>query len=172
MGGKNSKQRPEPVEGLDEDSSLSVVPVFRTSIRVRKVSISTNTFFITVKIFTTLYSIQKRNFIMQIPKRELFQSCNNLKSNKRGSSCRLFGQKNRSVSERSKIIKLRTTLWGTTDLSLNVEIITSILFQDSYTVPRITTLKLKKSHVWSVDSNILDYRGFYVFRKAGSCSNI
>ena len=83
----------------------------------------------------------------------------------------MFGQKNRSVSERSKIIKLRTTLWGTTDLSLNVEIITSILFQDSYTVPRITTLKLKKSHFWSVDSNILDYRGFYVFRKAGS-SNI
>lgn len=81
----------------------------------------------------------------------------------------MFGQKNRSVSERSKIIKLRTTLWGTTD-SNNMKIITSILFQDSYTVPRITTLKLKKSHVWSVDSNILDYRGFYVFRKAGSCN--
>jgi len=75
MGGKESKQRPEPVEGLDEDSCLSVVPVFRTSIR------------------------------------------------------------------------------------------------DSYTVPRITTLKLKKSHVWSVDSNILDYRGFYVFRKTGSFLN-
>ena len=42
------------------------------------------------------------------------------------------------------------------------------MLQESYTVPRITTLKLQKSHVWSVDSNILDYRGFYVFRKAGS----
>ena len=34
-------------------------------------------------------------------------------------------------------------------------------------MPRITTLKLHKSHIWSVDSNILDYRGFYVFRKSG-----
>jgi len=40
--------------------------------------------------------------------------------------------------------------------------------RDSYTVPRVTTLKLTKSHLWSVDSNIVDYRGFYVFRKAGS----
>ena len=42
--------------------------------------------------------------------------------------------------------------------------------QGSYTVPRITTLKLQKSHIWSVDSNILDYRGFYVFRKSGNSS--
>lgn len=72
MGGQTTKQRPEPVAGLQEDSCLSVIPVFRTSIR------------------------------------------------------------------------------------------------GSYTVPRITTLKLQKSHIWSVDSNILDYRGFYVFRKSGS----
>ena len=68
MGGKNSKQRPEPVEGLDEDSSLSVVPVFRTSIRVRKVSISTNTFFRTVKIFTTLYGIQDAISLCKFPR--------------------------------------------------------------------------------------------------------
>jgi len=72
MGGRASKQLPEPVEGLEEETRVSVIPVFRTSIR------------------------------------------------------------------------------------------------DSYTVPRITTLKLHKSHIWSVDSNILDYRGFYVFRKSGS----
>ena len=69
MGGKNSKQRPEPVEGLDEDTSLSVVPVFRTSIRVRKVSTSTkNTFFRTVKIFTTLYSIQDAISLCKFPR--------------------------------------------------------------------------------------------------------
>ena len=39
--------------------------------------------------------------------------------------------------------------------------------QDSYIVPRLTTLRLRKSSLWSVDSNILDYRGFYVFRKTG-----
>ena len=32
---------------------------------------------------------------------------------------------------------------------------------------RVTTLRLKKSSLWSVDSDILDYRGFYVFRKTG-----
>ena len=68
MGGKNSKQRPEPVEGLDEDTSLSVVPVFRTSIRVRKVSISTNTSFRTVKISTTLYSIQDAISLCKFPR--------------------------------------------------------------------------------------------------------
>ena len=68
MGGKNSKQRPEPVEGLDEDSSLSVVPVFRTSIRVRKNSISTNTSFRTVKISTTLYSIQDATSLCKFPR--------------------------------------------------------------------------------------------------------
>jgi len=72
MGTKGAKQRPEPVEGLEEDSCLSVIPIYRTSIR------------------------------------------------------------------------------------------------DSYCVPRVTTLRLKKSSLWSVDSNILDYRGFYVFRKTGS----
>ena len=59
MGGKESKQRPEPVEGLDEDSCLSVVPVFRTSIRVR-IFLSTNTFFGTVKIFTTPCSTEEQ----------------------------------------------------------------------------------------------------------------
>ena len=34
MGGQTTKQRPEPVAGLQEDSCLSVIPVFRTSIRV------------------------------------------------------------------------------------------------------------------------------------------
>ena len=40
MGGKASKHRPEPVEGLDEESSLSVIPVFRTSIRVCEVDLN------------------------------------------------------------------------------------------------------------------------------------
>ena len=30
------------------------------------------------------------------------------------------------------------------------------------------SFRLKKSSLWSVDSNILDYRGFYVFRKTGA----
>ena len=34
MGGRASKQQPEPVEGLEEETRVSVVPVFRTSIRV------------------------------------------------------------------------------------------------------------------------------------------
>jgi len=72
MGTKGNIIRSEPVEGLEEDSCLSVIPVYRTSIR------------------------------------------------------------------------------------------------DSYCISRVTTLRLKKTSLWSVDSNILDYRGFYVFRKTGS----
>ena len=34
MGTKGAKHRPEPVEGLEEDSCLSVIPIYRTSIRV------------------------------------------------------------------------------------------------------------------------------------------
>ena len=44
----------------------------------------------------------------------------------------------------------------------------ALLMQDSYCVPRVTTLRLKKTSLGSVDSNILDYRGFYVFRKTGT----
>jgi len=72
MGANRSKQRPPPVQGFNEDNRLSIIPVFRTSLR------------------------------------------------------------------------------------------------ESYTLPRATTLRLNKSRLWSVDSNVLDYRGFYVFRKTGS----
>ena len=34
MGGNTSKQIPEPVQGLEENAALSVIPIFRTSIRV------------------------------------------------------------------------------------------------------------------------------------------
>ena len=37
----------------------------------------------------------------------------------------------------------------------------------TYTVNRHTLLKLKTTSIWSVDSNILDARGFFVFRKTG-----
>ena len=97
---------------------------------------------------------------MQIPKRENFSKVVTIQKFK---TKQLLGPSNGFVS---KIIRLCLTLWET-DLSYEMRI-TSHILQDSYTVPRITTLKLKKSHVWSVDSNILDYRGFYVFRKAGS----
>ncbi|XP_023323452.1 uncharacterized protein LOC111697614 isoform X2 [Eurytemora carolleeae] len=72
MGGKKSKERIEPVLGLAEENKLSVIPIFRTSLR------------------------------------------------------------------------------------------------DSYTLNRFTTLKLKKSRMYSVESNILDSRGFYFLRKSGS----
>jgi hypothetical protein len=39
--------------------------------------------------------------------------------------------------------------------------------QGSYTVNRYTIMKLKRSSMYSVESNILDSRGFYVFRKSG-----
>ena len=32
--------------------------------------------------------------------------------------------------------------------------------------------RLRKSRLWSVDSNILDYRGFYVFRKTGKLDSV
>ena len=34
MGGRASKQRADPVEGLERSAGLSLIPVFRTSIRV------------------------------------------------------------------------------------------------------------------------------------------
>ena len=34
MGGRATKQRAEPVEGLERSAGLSLIPVFRTSIRV------------------------------------------------------------------------------------------------------------------------------------------
>jgi hypothetical protein len=43
----------------------------------------------------------------------------------------------------------------------------SLLLQESYTLNKSITLKLKKNSLWSVESNILDSRGFYVFRKSG-----
>jgi len=39
--------------------------------------------------------------------------------------------------------------------------------RESYTVNKKTVLKLKKNSILTVESNILDTRGFYVFRKSG-----
>ncbi|XP_023340394.1 uncharacterized protein LOC111710525 [Eurytemora carolleeae] len=40
--------------------------------------------------------------------------------------------------------------------------------RESYTVSKKTVLKLKPNSILSVESNIVDTRGFYVFRKTGS----
>ena len=43
----------------------------------------------------------------------------------------------------------------------------AIYTKESYVVNKKTTLKLKKNSILSVESDVLDSRGFYVFRKSG-----
>ena len=44
-----------------------------------------------------------------------------------------------------------------------------MMMQESYTVNKTTILKLKKNSILSgVESDVLDTRGFYVFRKSGT----
>ena len=133
-------KRADPNAGLPPTRLLSIVPVFRTSLRESY----------TVPRVTTLRSTAQQSTTR-------FHHQHPLK-HQNGQLSKTF----QMVPITRQMIYIMRDAGKCNHHSVKCFVISFSLST------LLFSFRLKKSSLWSVDSNILDYRGFYVFRKTGA----